>query len=246
MVFSLEDFVNDMVCSRAASVHFWDGYARWYQLWIEHNRYHDRIVETITSMAEPGWRVLDIGAGSGVISFPLSEIGCSVTALEPSIGMRDLFYEEAFKRGIDLISVDDRRWEDISSTDLESFDLIMGCNSLQLTELGFVRSIEKIFRANPRNVFLATELGLPQVKIKRQYGDYSMVFAKCVETESSFAYHHMGEVIEHHTFKMGRRLDSHEIGNLKSHVTPSDDHFWIRDSATLGMYWWKKIAERRA
>jgi len=42
-------------------------------------------------MVEPGWKVLDIGAGNGVLSLPLCAIGCEVTALEPSWGMRSLF-----------------------------------------------------------------------------------------------------------------------------------------------------------
>ena len=56
------------VCSRTASVTFWDGYAPWYKLWMEHNRYHNRIIEALTTMVEPGWKVLDIGAGNGVLS----------------------------------------------------------------------------------------------------------------------------------------------------------------------------------
>ena len=79
-------FMANTVCSRTASVKFWDGYAPWLKLWIEHNRYHDRIIELLTSMVEPGWKVLDIGAGNGVLSLPLSAIGCAVTAIEPSTG----------------------------------------------------------------------------------------------------------------------------------------------------------------
>lgn len=95
----------------AKDVAFWDGYAKWYKLWIEHNNYHDRIIEVITTMVKPGWRVLDIGAGKGGLSLPLCAIGCDVTAIEPSRGMRNLFYEEDFKRGIDWVNVDERRRE---------------------------------------------------------------------------------------------------------------------------------------
>lgn len=42
------------ICKRAATIQFWDGYAKWYKLWIEHNNYHDRIIEVLTTMVEPG------------------------------------------------------------------------------------------------------------------------------------------------------------------------------------------------
>ena len=55
------------------------------------------------TMVSHGWRVLDIGAGSGILSLPLCAIGCDGTAMEPSIGMRSLLYKEALNRGIDWI-----------------------------------------------------------------------------------------------------------------------------------------------
>ena len=76
------------ICKKAASVP--DGYAPWYKLWMEHKNYHDRIIHALTTMVSPGWRVLDMGAGSGILSLPRCTIGCEVTAMEPSIGMRSL------------------------------------------------------------------------------------------------------------------------------------------------------------
>lgn len=96
---------------QVASVQFWDSYARWYKLWIEHTDYHQRIIEVLMAMTEPGWKVLDIGAGNGILSFPLYSRECHVTALEPSMDMRNLLYEETFKKRMDGLNVDDRRWE---------------------------------------------------------------------------------------------------------------------------------------
>lgn len=140
-------------------------------------------------MVQPRWNVLDIGAGSGILSLPLCAIECDVTALEPSAAMRSLLYEESFKRGIDWIKVNDGRWEDFQVCETGKNDLIMACNSLHLTQMGFEKALEKIFEAEPRNVFLVTELGSPEIKVKWQYGDYKMLFSKNYETESSFAYH---------------------------------------------------------
>lgn len=92
------------VCKRARTVHFWDGYAKWFKLWIEHSDYHDKIIKALMTMVKPGWKILDIGAGNGILSLPLCAIGCDVRAIEPSTGMRSLLHEDAGKRGIDWIN----------------------------------------------------------------------------------------------------------------------------------------------
>jgi len=68
-------------------------------------------------MVSPGWRVLDIGAGSGILSLPLWAIGCDVTALAPSIGMR-IFSMKKFQQGIDWMKVSEEKLEDVPLHDL--------------------------------------------------------------------------------------------------------------------------------
>lgn len=49
--------IREDICRRAATVNFSDGYAPWYKLWIEHNHYHDRIIDVLTTMAEPAGNI---------------------------------------------------------------------------------------------------------------------------------------------------------------------------------------------
>ncbi len=112
-------FMGKTVCKKVATVQFWDIYAKWYKCWMEHNNYHDRIIDVLTTMVEPGWKVL---------------------------------------------------------------------------------------------------------------------------IESSFAYHRLDEAFEHYSLKKGKPLSSDEITSLKAQLTYEDDHFWMKDTAYVGMYWWEKMS----
>ena len=229
------------VCKQAATVKFWDGYARWYKLWMEHTQYHHRIIEVLLAMSEPGWRVLDIGAGNGVLSLPLYRRGCKVTALEPSVGMRNLLYETASENRINGLTVDERIWEETPCCEFLDYDLIIACNTLHLTQIGFEEALAKVFRARAKNVFLILEPDSPNICVKRFYGDYTVVFTKSYETDNSYAYHHLNEMIEHWIFKKGRNLHFDEIRDLKKKILLQDGHLWIKDTTKVMMCWWKKM-----
>lgn len=234
--------MEQAVCKRVATVKFWDAYAKWYKLWMEHTHYHERIIEVLMAMSRPGWKVLDIGAGNGILSIPLCARRCEVTTLEPSIGMRNLLYEEAFKNRVDGFNVDERIWEEVPCYEFLDYDLIMACNALHLTQIGFEEALAKIFRTGPRNVFLISELGPPEIQVKCHYGNYTMALMKSYETDSSYAYHHLNEVVEHWIFKKGRSLQPDEIRDLKERVVLQNGHLWIRDTARVMMCWWKKTS----
>jgi SAM-dependent methyltransferase len=228
--------MNAAVCRRAAEVRFWDGYARWYKLWAEHSNYHGPIIGLLKEMVEPGWRVLDIGAGNGVLSLPLCAMGCEVTALEPSCGMRSLLFEAAFRRDIDSHDVDDRRWEDVPLFETMNYDLVIACNTLHLTSMGFTGALEKILRADPANVLVVTE-HVPGETVRFAYPSHTVGFARTCETDSSFGYHSLSEVLEHHRFKKGSDLTKDEDLAITERITAENGHLWIKESAHVGMYW---------
>ena len=153
------------IWKRATTPCFWQGYVRWYQQWMAHSHYHDGIVNTITSMARPTWRVLDIGAGNGVLSRPLARMGCEVTALEPSPAMRDLLGREARADRCDGMHIDERRWETVRCEAFRDYDLILACNTLHLTQIGFAPALAKVFAAEPKSVLVVTEFFSSEIRI---------------------------------------------------------------------------------
>jgi ubiquinone/menaquinone biosynthesis C-methylase UbiE len=231
--------MREALCRMEASIPFWDGYARWYKLWLEHNPYHDKILEILISRIKPGWKVIDIGAGNGILSLPIRAIGCNVTALEPSSAMTNLFYEEAFARGVNWITVNEKKWEDIDPYAPQGTDLIIACNSLHLTEIGFEAALKKAFHVGPNHLFLVTEL-YQDTKLPWPQTGYRMLFSKSYEIESSFAYHHIDEAKEHWAFKNGGKLCPNQEKEVTEQLTFRDDHWGLRDRVRVGIYWWEK------
>ncbi|MEW6002246.1 MAG: class I SAM-dependent methyltransferase [Nitrospirota bacterium] len=224
-------------CSHATDVSYWNGYSQWYRLWFEHNNYHDSILVNFLEMVKPGWKVLDIGAGNGVLSLPLCAIGCEVSALEPSLGMRNLLHKEASKRGINWIRVDNRRWEEFHDFSVP-FDLVIACNSLHLTTLGLEDSLKKILSMKPLNVFIVSELQLDNCSRQFLSNQYAIAFTKKTKTESSFAYHSIHEAIEHWSYKNKRFPNPNEEKEMRSKLIWRHNHFWMQDMVTVNMLWW--------
>ncbi len=225
---------------RSTKISFWDDYAKWYKYFLEHNDFHRESIKTLFKMVEPGWKVLDIGAGDGVLSFPLYSVSCDVVMVEPSLGMRELIYEKAYKNDICWVNVDNRPLEDIPNFELAGYDLIIASHSLHLTSMGFKSALEKVFNTGAKNIFVVTEIGRGNLGIRWRYKDYQMFFSRTFKIDSSFAYHSVEELKEHWHCLSGRKLNQLEISEILSKVVVEGNHIWLKEKALIGMYWWKR------
>ncbi|MFZ5450628.1 MAG: class I SAM-dependent methyltransferase [Thermodesulfobacteriota bacterium] len=224
---------------------YWDAQAPWQQIWLEHNDYHQETLRFLREKVQPGWRVLDIGAGNGVLALPLQQWGCRVTALEPSQGMRHLLKSEIRRRQTTLEKIDRRRWEEVPVEELWEFDLILASNSLQLSTLGFQAALLKMFAPEPRQVCVITEMGFPEISLVADYGDYRLSSSRQFQVDSSYAYRHLHEAWDHLAHRLGRSPTIREKGEIKRKLVQKNNHFWLKGTSRVEIFWWIRQKENR-
>ncbi len=224
---------------RIASVDYWERNTRWYQLWAEHGNYHEPILHQLMKHTQPHWRVLDIGAGNGVLSFPLAALGCHVTALEPCSAMRRLFFQEAWRCGIGHVAVDDRPWGDFSAGDCCRYDLILASNSLHVCGEGMIEAFRLMLAMRPQNIFVVTECGSELLSALANQGGYALQRTSHYTIQSPHVYHSVEEAYEHWRFRFGAGgncLDKHAFA---SPLRLSEGHWYLDETANVSLLWWK-------
>jgi SAM-dependent methyltransferase len=215
------------------SIEFWDRFAHWYEKWLNRGTYHRAIIKAVSEMVEPGWRVLDIGAGTGVLSIPMASLGCTVTAIEPSEGMGELFSAKLSSLHVDTVSIAGIRWEDFQMEEEGRYDLILACNSLHLTQGGIAVGIKKAFSLGGAYVSLITEINqdifIDFKTVDSLQDTYNFLSIRKYRVDSSFFFESMHEV---------ERLQ--EFLNREIQVTMEDGRPVQRDSTDIAAVWWEK------
>jgi|WetSurMetagenome_2_1015567.scaffolds.fasta_scaffold00246_22 SAM-dependent methyltransferase len=234
-------------CRDIATISYWDRNARWHQLWAEHNDYHARIIHELMKRSQPHWRVLDIGAGNGVLSLPLAALGCDVTALEPSAAMRRLFFREAGLRRIGHVKVDDRAWTESSARDYGGCDLVVSCNSLHLCRGGATDAFCRIMAMQPRNIFTVTENGSDIIRNCACDGGYILQSVIEYEILSPQVYHSLEEAYEHWRFGFGTGTKTMDEHAFASRLRLYGGHWYFDETVKVSLLWWtnREISSRR-
>lgn len=222
------------------SVEYWNGNARWYKLWVEHNNYHESIVVTLRSITRPGWKILDVGGGGGVLAIPLMMNHCNVTMLEPSWAMRDILECEIKKAGLSsTYTIDTRTWEEVDPVEFREHDIIMACNSLHLVRPGFKEAFKKMFFAEVPYIFIVTEKPVDGLRRFAEANLYQMILSSAQEQESAFVYHCRDEALEHWRFRYGREPNILEKHDLLSKLAEEEGHVRLHGKAMVYTYCWR-------
>lgn len=100
--------------------------------------YDDRVQRTIASLpVTRDSRVLDIGAGPGVLALPLAPLVREITAVEPGAGMVEVLKKHAEHNGIRNITCVQKTWEEVDpARDLAlPYDIVIASLSLTMHDI---------------------------------------------------------------------------------------------------------------
>ena len=135
---------------------FWDKRAPEFARHAKASGYVDQF--TAIMKPQPSWSVLDIGCAAGTLAVPLASSVRCITAMDPSVRMRELLEDRCHRQGIKNITIVDGRWEDDwDELGIGVHDVIIASRSLIVEDLR--GAIMKLQRNASRRVYISTLVG---------------------------------------------------------------------------------------
>ena len=101
--------------SKTDDVEYWNQAACWYDNWVQDNDYVEKILPFIQTYLQADAHVLEIGAGTGGFTVPLSRMAAQVVAVEPSQDMRTKLLQNLQQAGLSNVQIIPGRIEDSMS-----------------------------------------------------------------------------------------------------------------------------------
>lgn len=108
----------------------WERAAEWFEDWVRHNDYVDRVLPRLLATLDPAARVLEIGPGSGAFTLPLARAVEEVVAVEPSTDMRAVLRRNLAEANLTNVVVIPQQIEEAVETLAGPFDLAFASYSL--------------------------------------------------------------------------------------------------------------------
>ena len=128
-------------------------FASFYEMQLLSNGYPGILLDRVSSLLDEKSTLIDIGAGTGAFTVPLSRKIKEVTAVEPSSAMSYFLRKKINKNGnINLIS---KRWEDIGENEIKAHDIILAVNSLYCV-MDIKNALQKMLYLTKKYLFIIT------------------------------------------------------------------------------------------
>jgi 2-polyprenyl-3-methyl-5-hydroxy-6-metoxy-1,4-benzoquinol methylase len=105
----------------------YNNFAEEYDRRLSSEGYPGNLLDIVLSELGEAKTVIDIGAGSGFFTMPLLEMGCRVTAIEPSVEMVNIMIRKLGSRFNSMLRIDNARWEEWNG---DSADSIISVHSV--------------------------------------------------------------------------------------------------------------------
>ncbi|MEA3340623.1 MAG: class I SAM-dependent methyltransferase [Chloroflexota bacterium] len=126
----------------------WQRLALWYDTWVRHNDYVERVLPWLLQRVGSTARVLEIGPGSGAFTLPLASAVREVVVVEPSPTMREVLTRNLAEAGVTNARIVPRRVEEGLEVVDGSFDLALASHSIYNVEPidAIVRGLARLAR----------------------------------------------------------------------------------------------------
>lgn len=113
----------------------WEPLAKDYDEIMFLTDYPRATLKRVLGFIEPKHSVLEIGAGTGLLTIPIAKEAKHVTAVEPSEAMLRILRSKILKEGLSNISIIKERWESIGEERLSSYDVVLAAYSLDMADI---------------------------------------------------------------------------------------------------------------
>jgi SAM-dependent methyltransferase len=122
-------YIHTLKERKISNDQFWRSYGVYDQT-LNHSGYPGEILNRIFSFISPGTSLLDIGAGTGAFSIPLSRQTARTVVVDPSAYQLQILMEKARKEGLINITPIQKEWRDVEPSE------ILGPNDLGINPQG--------------------------------------------------------------------------------------------------------------
>ncbi len=180
-------YVHNLKVEKISNDQFWRSYGIYDQVQM-HSGYPGEILTKISSFISPGATLLDIGAGTGAFSIPLSRIASRIVAVDPSAYQLQILMDKARREGLTNIFTIEKEWKDvldseilevaiqegdISGDDVQEGEIQTVDYSLaaySLFEEGIENFLTKMIKVSKKGSFIVFRANVPDLLNEFAYG----------------------------------------------------------------------------